>query len=132
MADALIDVFWHEGVLAHDTGHGVFERPPSPFMAVHELHPENADRVRNMHALLERGPLNDYLRWHDGRLATADEVMRFHTPAFLDELHAADTLEGAAGLDGLLDDPVAFYPEDPGPAFAAIDNIQRVRADAST
>lgn len=63
-------------------------------MAVPELHPENADRLRNMHALLERGPLNDYLRWHDGRFATADEVMRFHTPAFLDELHAADTPEG--------------------------------------
>ncbi len=94
MAPEVIDVFWHEGVLGHDTGHGVFERPPSPFMAVDELHPENADRVRNMHALLERGPLAERLRWHDGRLAEADEVLRFHTPEFLGELRAADTPEG--------------------------------------
>jgi hypothetical protein len=42
------------------------------------------------------------------------------------------TLEGVLGLDGLLDDPVAFYPENTGPAFAAIEDIKRVRAAAST
>ena len=39
MADEAIDVFWHEGVLAHDTGKGVFEAVPSPSMAVDEVHP---------------------------------------------------------------------------------------------
>ena len=67
MAADSIDVFWHPGVLEHDTGSGVFDAPSSPLMAVNELHPENADRVRNIHAVLERGPLKDRIRWHEGR-----------------------------------------------------------------
>ncbi len=82
MADEVIDVFWHEGVLAHDTGKGVFDAEPSPLMAVDEVHPENADRVRNIHAILGRGPLKDRVRWREGRLlAEDDELVGFHTAA---------------------------------------------------
>uniref|UniRef100_A0A0E0HF46 Histone deacetylase n=1 Tax=Oryza nivara TaxID=4536 RepID=A0A0E0HF46_ORYNI len=42
-------VFWHEGMLAHDAGRGVFGRGLDPgFLDVLDHHPENADRVRNM------------------------------------------------------------------------------------
>jgi hypothetical protein len=35
----MLDVFWHDDGLAHDTGRGVFEHPASPLMAEEELHP---------------------------------------------------------------------------------------------
>lgn len=94
MAADSIDVFWHPGVLEHDTGRGVFEAPPSPLMAVNEPHPENADRVRNIHAVLERGPLKDRIRWHEGRLADEEELLSFHTAAYIDALRAADRAGG--------------------------------------
>ena len=53
----MIDVFWHPAVLDHDTGRGIFEGGPSHLLEVPELHPENAERVRNMVSVLQRGPL---------------------------------------------------------------------------
>ena len=52
----MIDVSWHEDTLLHETGSGFFEQPPSLLLAELELHPENAVRLRNMKASLERGP----------------------------------------------------------------------------
>ncbi|KAK1263322.1 Histone deacetylase 8 [Acorus gramineus] len=44
-----IDVFWDEGMLAHDPGQGVFDTGHDPgFLEVLERHPENPDRVKNM------------------------------------------------------------------------------------
>ena len=94
MADARIDVFWHAGVLDHDTGRGVFDAPSEPFMAIDEAHPENADRLRNMHAILEKGPLAARLDWHAGRLAGADELTTFHSPAHVEKMRAADAAGG--------------------------------------
>ena len=89
MSAALVDVFWHPAVLDHDTGYGVFEGGPSDLLAVPELHPESAERVRNMHSVLERGPINAHLRWHDGRLATEDELAAVHTPAYIASIREA-------------------------------------------
>ena len=94
MAADSIDVFWHPGVLEHDTGSGVFDAPSSPLMAVNELHPENADRVRNIHAVLERGPLKDRIRWHEGRHATIAELMGFHKKAYIEAIREADESGG--------------------------------------
>ncbi|XP_075633768.1 histone deacetylase 8-like [Castanea sativa] len=45
-----IDVFWLEGLLKHETGKGVFDSGMDPgFLDVLEKHPENSDRVKNMH-----------------------------------------------------------------------------------
>jgi acetoin utilization deacetylase AcuC-like enzyme len=74
----MIDVFWHDAALAHDTGAGLFETDPSELLDVQELHPENAERVRNMRSVLQRGPIAPHLRWHDGRLATAEELQMVH------------------------------------------------------
>ena len=70
-AATAIDVFWHPAVLDHDTGSGVFEGGRSALLDVPELHPENAERVRNMVSVLRRGPIAGRLRWHDGRAVTA-------------------------------------------------------------
>jgi acetoin utilization deacetylase AcuC-like enzyme len=89
-ADArTIDVFWHPAVLDHDTGAGLFEGGPSELLDVPELHPENAERVRNMVSVLRRGPIAARLRWHDGRLATEDEVAAVHDPAYVAEIRDA-------------------------------------------
>jgi acetoin utilization deacetylase AcuC-like enzyme len=83
-----LDVFWHDDALRHDTGSGVFEQPPSPLLAEPELHPENAVRLRNMKAILERGPLAARLRWREGRHAQADELALVHDPAYVEDVRA--------------------------------------------
>jgi len=79
----MIDVFWDERVLAHDTGSGAFETAPSELLAVQELHPENAERVRNMRSVLARGPIAPHLRWHAGRAADVAELETVHDPAYV-------------------------------------------------
>ena len=76
-------------MLEHDTGSGVFESGPSALLDVPELHPENAERVRNMRSVLERGPIGEHLRWHDGRLAEVEELYAVHPPAYVDEIRSA-------------------------------------------
>ncbi len=85
----LIDVFWDERVLEHDTGAGLFEAAASPFLDIQELHPENAERVRNMRSVLERGPIAPHLRWRSGRLAKVHELETVHDPAYVRSIRAA-------------------------------------------
>lgn len=76
----LINVFWHEGMLTHETGVGVFDSGEDPgFLDVLEKHPENADRVRNMVSILKRGPISPFISWHQGRPALISELLLFHT-----------------------------------------------------
>ena len=79
-------VFWHDDVLRHDTGSGVFEHAPSPLLAEGELHPENALRVRNMKAILERGPLAERLRVHPGRHADRAELALVHDAEYVESI----------------------------------------------
>jgi acetoin utilization deacetylase AcuC-like enzyme len=81
-----LDVFWHEDAFLHETGSGVFEHPPSPLMDVPELHPENDVRIRNMKAILERGPLAESLRWRDGRRADPAELELVHDPRYVESI----------------------------------------------
>lgn len=87
-------VFWHPAVLDHDTGMGILEAEPRPDLGIAEEHPENALRVRNIKTVLERGPLSGHIAWQDGRLATRDELERFHTPAHLDRVQSFDATGG--------------------------------------
>jgi acetoin utilization deacetylase AcuC-like enzyme len=79
----VLDVFWHADALLHDTGSGVFEQPASPLLAEPELHPENAVRLINMKAILERGPLSGQIRWREGRHADPEELELVHDPAYV-------------------------------------------------
>lgn len=79
-----INVFWHEGMLSHDTGLGVFDTGMDPgFLEVLEKHPENSDRVRNMVSILKRGPISPYISWHSGRPANIPELLSFHSQGSL-------------------------------------------------
>jgi acetoin utilization deacetylase AcuC-like enzyme len=86
---AALDVFWHPAALEHDTGSGLWEAGPSDLLDVQELHPENADRIRNMRSVLQRGPLAPQLRWRDGRLADVTELESVHDPEYVARLRDA-------------------------------------------
>ncbi|ERN16099.1 hypothetical protein AMTRI_Chr11g95170 [Amborella trichopoda] len=89
--DELLHVFWHPGMLQHDTGKGVFDTLHDPgFLDVLEKHPENGDRVKNMVSILKRGPISPYISWHLGRPALISELYLFHTPDYIKELIEAD------------------------------------------
>lgn len=76
----LIHVFWHEGMLKHYTGNGVFDTGVDPgFLDVLEKHPENSDRIRNMVSILKRGPISPSISWHIGRPALIPELLSFHS-----------------------------------------------------
>ncbi|XP_015873120.3 histone deacetylase 8 isoform X1 [Ziziphus jujuba] len=86
-----IDVFWHEGMLCHEAGIGVFDSGLDPgFLDVLEKHPENSDRVKNMLSILTRGPISPYISWHSGRLALVSELHLFHSPEYVNGLVEAD------------------------------------------
>ncbi|WP_245337482.1 class II histone deacetylase [Shinella sp. HZN7] len=84
-----MDVFWHDDVLFHDTGFGFFEAPENPLLSVQMVHPESADRIRNMKAVLQRGPVAQSLRWHRGTHASEADIVRFHDEAYVAEIKRA-------------------------------------------
>ncbi|EPS72412.1 histone deacetylase superfamily [Genlisea aurea] len=90
-----LHVFWHEGMLKHDAGGGVFDTGMDPgFLDVLERHPENADRIRNMVSILKRGPIAPFVSWHQGRSALISELLPFHKQEYIDELIEADKSGG--------------------------------------
>jgi acetoin utilization deacetylase AcuC-like enzyme len=79
----VLDAFWHDDVLLHDTGSGLFEAAASPLLAIQIPHPEGPDRVRNMKSVLERSPSAGKIRWTIGRHADEAELQLFHTPDYI-------------------------------------------------
>jgi len=76
-----IHVFFHEAMLQHDNGYGVFDTFEDPgFLDVLEPHPENADRIRNIRSILQRGPIAPFITWHQSRPAAIESLTSFHTP----------------------------------------------------
>jgi acetoin utilization deacetylase AcuC-like enzyme len=92
MADRLA-VFFHPCVFDHDTGQGFFEADASPYLPILERHPENADRTRNMLSVLQQGPISEALDWHRGEAAARDDLERFHTSTYIDELESIASTE---------------------------------------
>lgn len=81
-----LSVFWHPDVLKHDPGRGCYEYEASPLMEVDEPHPETADRIINIRSILRRGDISSHLDWRPGRHASQQEIERFHTPDYVDEV----------------------------------------------
>ncbi|OWM69039.1 hypothetical protein CDL15_Pgr025226 [Punica granatum] len=101
-----IDVFWHEGMLKHDTGTGAFDTGIDPgFLDVLEKHPENADRVRNMLSILRRAPISAYVSFHSGRPALISELLTFHSQEYINELVEADRKGGKVVCPGTFLNP---------------------------
>ena len=79
---------WHDDCLLHDTGSGLFEGGPSPLLAVPELHPENAERLRNVRSAIDRGPLAEDVEWREAPLATDAELHAVHPPEHIASVEA--------------------------------------------
>lgn len=88
-ANREMDVFWHDDVLFHDTGYGVFEAPENPLLTVQSPHPEGPDRIRNMKSVLQRGPVAPHLAWHAGMHATQSDLIRFHDAFYVADIRRA-------------------------------------------
>ncbi|KAJ3678077.1 hypothetical protein LUZ60_001880 [Juncus effusus] len=94
-----LHVFWHEGMLEHDAGSGVFDSGLDPgFLEVLDKHPENSDRVRNMVSILRKGPISPFLTWHSGRPALISELLSFHSQEYIEKLVQASEKEGRTEL----------------------------------
>ncbi|MGF7163199.1 acetoin utilization deacetylase AcuC-like enzyme [Rhodoligotrophos appendicifer] len=83
-------VFWHDDCLKHDTGAGVFEGIPSPYLDIQMAHPESNDRIVNMRSVLKRGPVSGHIDWNEGRHATDEELLSWCTPDLLHLLKQGD------------------------------------------
>jgi acetoin utilization deacetylase AcuC-like enzyme len=92
MTDRLA-VYFHPSIFDHDTGSGFFEADASPYLSVVEKHPENDDRLRNMLAVLQRGPISEAIDWFQGDSAARADLERFHHAAYIDELESIPATE---------------------------------------
>jgi acetoin utilization deacetylase AcuC-like enzyme len=110
LAQPTIDVFWHPAVLDHDTGSGVFEAFDEGLIDTPELHPENAERVGNMHAVLERGPLAARLRWREGREASEHELAVLHDPDYIASLRRTCESGGGRFSSTTIVSPASWKP----------------------
>ena len=90
MSKSALAVFWHPDVLKHDPGRGCYEYAASPLMEIDEPHPETPDRIINIRSILKRGDLKSHIDWRDGRHASHDEIARFHTDTYIDEIILAE------------------------------------------
>ncbi|MEQ8665724.1 MAG: class II histone deacetylase [Rhodospirillales bacterium] len=89
-----IAVFFDARVFDHDTGTGLFEGPPSPYLDVAERHPENGERIRNMESVLRRGPIAGRLDWHCAPPAGDDQLTLFHDADYIAKLAAIPADQG--------------------------------------
>lgn len=86
-----LDIYWHPDCFDHNTGLSCIEDVDAALLAVPEVHAENADRLRNIKSILERGPIKDALTWQVGRHATREEIELYTSPALLDQILAAES-----------------------------------------
>ena len=91
--------WWHDDCLMHDTGAGLFEAGPSPLLAVPELHPENAERLRNVRSAID-AVLGDEVAWRQAPLATDDELRAIHPPEHIAVVEAFAQVEGVVHVGG--------------------------------
>jgi acetoin utilization deacetylase AcuC-like enzyme len=100
MSKDILRIYWHDDCTLHDGGDSVLENEPSPYLAIPEPHVETAMRVLNIKSMLETGPLKDRVVLRTGRHATDDEILTFHSPAYLQEIKAADAKPEPVRIDG--------------------------------
>ena len=89
---------FHERMLWHDPGSAASVMPPAAFVEPGP-HSESPERVRRIRSLVEVSGLGEQLVQVRPRTAERDELLRFHTPAYLErvaELSAAG--HGDAGF----------------------------------
>ena len=93
---------WHERYMWHNTGRasGPFLSDASGWLEPDWRHTENSDGKRRIRNLLDISGLLDKLERVDPRLATEEEICRFHTKAYVDHIRQLSGVGGGDMLDG--------------------------------
>lgn len=93
---------WHERYMWHNTGRssGPFLSDASGWLEPDVRHSENADTKRRFRNLLDVTGLLDQLTRIDPRPATVEELCRFHTPEYVEQIRALSAGAGGEGIDG--------------------------------
>src|SRR5580765_3912065 len=87
----------HERYMCHDTGRATTISPDRKWMQSWD-HYENPETNRRFRNLVEVAGLFDALVALKPRMATVDEILRFHTPAYVESIRAmSDASGGNAG-----------------------------------
>ncbi|HLH64787.1 MAG TPA: histone deacetylase [Solirubrobacteraceae bacterium] len=123
-------VLWHDDVLLHDSGKGLFEAAASELLDVQEPHPEGPARIRNIRAVLERGPLRERLRWESGRHASQEELATIHDPAYVESIRRLSAAGGGRPTPTTVASAETFRAAcaAAGTAIAATEAVLRGRA----
>lgn len=85
-------IFYDQRILSHRIPDGIFDSLPSPLLEKQIEQPESADRIINTVSVLKRCPLGNRLSWGDPVSATDNELLKFHTDAYLQRLKDADEI----------------------------------------
>ncbi len=88
-------VFFDKRMLAYRIPAGVFDSEPSALLEHQIPQPENPERIDNTRSVLERCPIAARLDWHGITPATDEDLLSFHTPAYLDILKEVDRTGGS-------------------------------------
>ena len=84
---------YHELYMWHDTGRATTASPNRKWMQAWE-HYENPETKRRFRNLVEVAGLFDDLVALQPRMATVDEILRFHTPAYVESIRAMSDVSG--------------------------------------
>ena len=84
---------YHELYMWHDTGRATTASPNRKWMQAWE-HYENPETKRRFRNLVEVAGLFDDLVALQPRMATEDEILRFHTPAYVESIRAMSDVSG--------------------------------------
>lgn len=124
MADRL-SVFFDPIIFEHETGRGFFEAAASPYLPITEIHPENADRVKNMYAILKQGPISEAIDWHSGAEVQREDLLRFHDESYLEDLASIPATESRSFSSTTVFGPNGFEicSKATGLAIAAADHV---------
>jgi acetoin utilization deacetylase AcuC-like enzyme len=80
---------WHERYMWHMTGMAAGSMPAGGYVEPDLMHVESPPAKRRLRNLLEVTGLLDHLHPIRPRLATLEEVLRIHTPGYIERLSAA-------------------------------------------
>jgi acetoin utilization deacetylase AcuC-like enzyme len=93
---------FHERYLWHNTGRhaGPFIADAAGWLEPDIRHTENSDTKRRLRNLLDVSGLLDQLTRIDPRPATVEELTRFHTPEYVEQIKALSEGVGGEGVEG--------------------------------
>lgn len=124
MSKEKLGVFFSSDVLATRAPDGLFDRPPSALLEHQTFFAECPERIENIKSVMERGPSADLFDWHDGRHASDEEILTFHTESYLSSLKKwSEKGHWATGTTFMPEGGMKTVSAGAGTTLLALDNI---------